>query len=274
MYNVSIIGAGNMATTIVSGLVKSGWLPGKILVCSRGEEKRNRMHQEWRVVISNQNIEALTWAQVIIIAVKPSSVEEVLKDFAQDITKDHVIVSLAAGIDIDAMLRYCKVNQPHIIRAMPNTPCSIGKGVTGLYSATTSDAQKKVVEDLFNTLGLVCWVGSEEKLNHITALFGSGPAYVFLFMEILQQIAEELELDPVMAKDLVMQLVSGASELACKSTEDFQELRCAVTSEKGTTAAAIEYMIENKIKTTIGEGVLKAVARAKEIQTSLKGVEE
>ena len=271
MYNVSIIGAGNMATTIVMGLLKSGWLPEKLLICSRGEKKRNSLQQKYKVAISGQNIKALTWGKVIIIAVKPNSVLEVLKDLAQDITKKHIIISLAAGIDIDTMRKYCLVNQPHIIRAMPNTPCSIGKGVIGLYSPFMSNAKKKEVDNLFNTLGLVYWVNCEEQLNDITALFGSGPAYVFLFMEILQKVAEDLELDPILAKDLVGQLVTGAGDLALKSTETFQELRCAVTSAKGTTAAAIECMLENKLHATIEKGVLKAVDRAKEIQIAFKG---
>lgn len=212
-----------------------------------------------------------TWvaqkADCLIIAVKPAKVRLVLEEIAHFIHKDTVIISLATGIPLQTLNALSTPNQP-IVRAMPNTPVSIGEGATALiHNAQVSPTQKHLVETLFSTTGKCTWVSSEAEMDALTALSGSGPAYVFLFAQALTKAGVAIGIPQALAQEFTIQTLRGASALMEQSGETPEELRKKVTAEGGTTAAAINILENHQFEEIIKEAVHAANARAKILAT-------
>ena len=269
---LAIIGGGNMGGAIIEGLIRSGWIPQKILVCNHNEKRNLFLHEKYGVTVSKDNKDALNWGGNIIVAVKPFVLKKVLRDLGGGVTDNHIITSIVAGVDLDTISSFFST-KPVLVRAMPNTPCSINKGVVGLYATNIADGIKEKLESMWNKLGYALWVQSEDDLDVVTALFGSGPAYVFLVMEQLQKIAESLGLDSEQSRKMIVELVEGAGQLARLQKRSYQDLRKSVTSPKGTTEAAINEMVQQGIEKCFHDGVKKALDRARSIrkQINIKG---
>ncbi len=159
MNKISIIGAGNIASTVVSGLIRAGWSKKDILVCSRGERKLLAMQESYGISISKNNADALLWSNVVMIAVKPASMSIVLESIKEQVNSEHKIISFAAGVGADYLASFFEC-RPDIIRAMPNTPCSVNKGIIGLYSVSKNVEMKKRNRGIF----FLC--SPDDKIDH------------------------------------------------------------------------------------------------------------
>jgi pyrroline-5-carboxylate reductase len=206
----------------------------------------------------------LAGCDVVVLAVKPQIMREVAQALVPHI-REQLVLSVAAGIRTADLSRWL-AGYSTIVRTMPNTPALIGQGVTGIYAtATVTDTQKQVAQALMQTTGQTLWVSEESLLDVVTAISGSGPAYVFYFIEALVEAGKMLGLDEEQANRLAIATFRGASELASQSSESVSVLRENVTSPAGTTFAALSLMEENGLKDRIIEAAKAAFARSVEL---------
>ena len=268
---IAFIGGGNMASAIIAGLLTQSLEANKalesspsILVIDKNQETLSLLSAKYGVVSSQKIDAALEQAAVIVLAVKPQQLKEVATQLKPD-CKEQVIVSIAAGIRASDISRWLG-GYDKIVRCMPNTPAMIGRGVSGLFALPgVSVAQRAMAQDLMRAVGDTVWLDDEAQMDAVTAVSGSGPAYVFYFIEALQQAGMELGLSEAQAKTLALATFSGASQLAAQSVEPIQSLRERVTSKGGTTFAALISMNESAISTAIIRAVKAAAQRGKEL---------
>lgn len=234
---IVFLGGGNMSGAVIEGLLAQGVAAGELAVMDRHPEKLARFAE--RGVGTHATPGAwIAEGQVVVLGVKPQGLQACLKEAAAFINDQAVVLSMAAGVTVDALQAWCGTQR--IVRAMPNTPAKVGKGFTGLFArALVSDEDKARAERVMSAVGRCAWVSEENMLHAITAGTGSGPAYVFLFMQSLAEALERQGLDKELAKELALSTVEGAAALARQSNESFAQLRANVTSRGGTTAQAI-----------------------------------
>lgn len=261
--NICFIGYGNMAKAIASTLATNQQLHIFAASPSLSEGINSEgIHTHYN------NTAIIPKADVIIIAVKPDQVAHVLKEIRAFIPASSVLVSIAAGISLGQLNRLCPNNQA-IIRCMPNTPIAVNQGASAFIANTyTSTKQIELVNKLFQCAGITVWVNDEQQINAITALSGSGPAYVFLFLESLIKAAEMLGIDHDTAASFAKQTLRGALSLLEKSGESPQELRKKVTSPAGTTAAAIAILQTQKFEHLVYLAMQAAYDKAIELNNS------
>ncbi|MBE0441097.1 MAG: pyrroline-5-carboxylate reductase [Psychrobacter sp.] len=253
---ISFIGGGNMARALISGLIGCGVKPELITVSAPSEETRAQYDkQQMNTVDASKNPKAaVTGADVVILAVKPQVMRQVVGEFA-DALDNQLVISVAAGLST-ALLSDMLGGYDNIVRAMPNTPSMIQMGATGLYgTGDISAEQKQLATAVLEASGLVIWVNDEEQMHAVTAVSGSAPAYMFYFLESMIDGAVALGLDKEQASALAMQTMLGAAKMAMNSDDAPAELRRQVTSPKGTTQAAVESMQANEIGRQIGEAM-------------------
>ncbi len=261
---ILFIGGGNMTKAIVSGLVHQKYSPKKIYVVDHNADKRDFFAQQ-SIHVSAVITDFIEHAEIIILAVKPQGAKDVCLSFKHLMTPNQLILSVMAGITTQTLQQWFE--QPlAIVRAMPNTPASIQCGATGLFAnSQTSTAQKIDVELIMKAIGIIAWVNHEELLAAINALSGSGPAYYFYFIEIMQQLGAELGLPAELSKEFALQTAYGAARLALESKEDIAQLRAQVASKGGTTAAAIAMMTQKDLTATLRAGLAACYERAIEL---------
>ena len=261
--HIAFIGGGNMASAIIGGLVKKGVPASHIVVVEPWAEARAKLLADFAVTAHDMPGPALDLARTVVWAVKP----QMFKDAALQTrfhTKNALHLSVAAGIRSDSIAHW--LGTERIVRAMPNTPALIGQGMTALFSRpTVSDADRKLIEKVLAATGETLWVGEEVQLDAVTALSGSGPAYVFLFIEAMTQAGADMGLSRDQAHRLALGTFVGASALARQSNEPPEILRQRVTSKGGTTYAAITSMEQDGIKNIIMRAVHAAKHRAREL---------
>lgn len=260
--NIAFIGAGNMAKAIIHGLLSHQYPEDKIYIANRSAEKL----KEFSTHTSTNNCEMAEKADIIILAVKPDQIAEVCRQLQTLCHKNKpIIVSVAAGITVQSIADNLMYDGP-IIRAMPNTPVSIGYGVTGLFANTQcNDDDKQFVDNIFSATGITSWVHDENLLNVIGVVAGSGPAYFYLIMEYLLDSAEKLGLDKITAAPLITQTLIGSGKLAQQENNQYHQLRNAVTSPKGSTLEAIKVFEKENLKQTIQTALTAALNRAIEM---------
>jgi pyrroline-5-carboxylate reductase len=263
---IAFIGAGNMATSIVAGLLDSGHPADMLYAADPFPDSLATLAQRGPVVICDSNAEAATSADVIILAVKPQVMAEAAASIAQVAASNGaLVISIAAGVTINTMQSHLGVTAP-IVRCMPNTPALLGCGASGLFaSASVSQEQKQYAQAILAAVGIVSWVASEEALDTVTALSGSGPAYFFLMMEAMIDAACELGLDRETATQLTTQTALGAARMAQESDVDLVELRRRVTSPAGTTERAIISLEDDQLRNVIARAMQAAQDRAAEM---------
>jgi pyrroline-5-carboxylate reductase len=256
---IAFIGAGNMARAILGGLLQKGF-PASNIWASEPEISRLDDLKAQGVNVTDNNEAAVSACDVIILAVKPQILKDVVQPLASSFAnRDKLIVSVAAGISSESIDTWAGGNQA-IVRCMPNTPALVGMGASGLYAnANVSAAQKESAEAALAAVGLAMWVEEEELLHAITAVSGSGPAYYFLFMESMIKAGIEQGLPADVAKQLTLQTARGAAEMAMQSDVEPDELRRRVTSPKGTTEQAILSFQANQLEGLV-EKAMKACA--------------
>ena len=265
---LTFIGGGNMAASLVGGLIADGWDPARIRVADPDANQRERMAASHQVTTTPDNQAAISDADVVVLAVKPQLLASVARDLAAGIAQQQpLVISIAAGIR-EGNLRDWLGADTAIVRAMPNTPALVRSGATALYAnPAVSEAQRSLAESILRAVGLVIWVEDEALMDAITALSGSGPAYFFLFMEALQAAGEEQGLPAETARLLTLQTAFGAARMALESSDDAGTLRHHVTSPGGTTERAIGILQEGGLAELLSRAVQGAAERANELAT-------
>ena len=266
--NIGFIGAGNMATALIGGLCKSGFPNNQLYVSDPDENKLNTLTTTFRVNTCLSNQVLVDQCQVIVLAVKPQVMPNVVSEL-QINASDRLFLSIAAGIRTDHLINWFGQDLA-LVRAMPNTPALVQAGATGLFAKPgVTSAQREIAETIMSAVGVTVWVNQEAQLDAVTALSGSGPAYFFYLMEAMEQAGLELGLDADVAHTLTMQTALGAAKLAQSSTENPQQLRTRVTSPGGTTEAAINHMQSQNGLNIMKEAVLTANRRSEELAAEL-----
>jgi pyrroline-5-carboxylate reductase len=260
---IAFIGGGNMASAIIGGLRQQGLPAAQVAVVEPFGEARARLKQQFDVDAMEHAGPALAGAGLVVWAVKPQT----FKDAAAQ-AKPHVAaalhLSVAAGIRSDSIAAW--LGTQRIVRSMPNTPALVGKGMTALFARAGANADdRRRVERVIATTGEHLWVDEERHLDAVTALSGSGPAYVFYFLEAMVQAGSEMGLTPEQARHLAVSTFAGASELARASSEPLQVLRERVTSKGGTTHAALTSLEGDHVKDAFVRALHAACKRADEL---------
>lgn len=252
-----------MATALIGGLLQQGFKPGDLRVVDVSEEARRRLQQQFGVSAIAQAEGAIA-EDAVLLAVKPQQMRAVAKDLGARL-RGQLVISIAAGIRTPDLTRWLGGHH-RIVRAMPNMPALISSGVSGVFAAAAvNQADRDSAQAILGSVGSVVWVKSESDIDAVTAISGSGPAYVFYFIEALEQAAAELGLDDGQARDLALQTFVGAAKLAAGSNESAGALRARVTSKAGTTEAALKVMEANDIKRRIVEAAHAAARRSSEL---------
>ena len=260
---IAFIGGGNMASAIMGGLIAQGLPATQITVVEPFKAARDALKNKFGIDALPSASDALAGAEFVVWAVKPQTFKDAAAPVAVH-TASALHLSVAAGITTDSIAQWLGTGR--IVRAMPNTPALVGKGMTGLFACTDVNAEgKALIERVIGTTGQFVWVDAEDKLDAVTALSGSGPAYVFLFLEAMTQAGVDMGLSAEQAYQLAVATFQGASELAARSDEPASVLRERVTSKGGTTYAAITHMQQAGLPEHFIAALRKAETRAKEL---------
>lgn len=267
MTTFAFVGGGNMAAALIGGLLRSGHSPTAIRIVEPDAGQRERLAESFGIHAMARADATLATADLVVWAVKPQVFHEAAAPLA-DYIAGALQLSVMAGIRCEAIVR--ATGSPRVVRAMPNTPALIGKGVSGLYArAEVSPAERERVAGVLASTGSLVWVDREEALDAVTALSGSGPAYVFLFAEALVDAGREMGLTEAQARQLVLATFAGAAALAEADPAPLSTLRERVTSKGGTTFAALESMRADGVAAAIARAAQAAQRRAAELGRSL-----
>ncbi len=260
---IAIIGGGNMASAIIGGLIKKGLPVARIEVVDTNPEAQQRLKDNFGLVAHAEPGAFLQNFPIVIWAVKPQTFKEATLAAAPHVG-DALHLSVAAGIPSGSIARW--LGTERVVRSMPNTPALIGRGITGLYArAGVGEQDRQHIEHIASVMGEFVWVEREDLLDAVTALSGSGPAYVFYFLEAMAAAGVEMGLSHAQAYQLAVETFRGAGELAKFSDEPPEVLRQRVTSKGGTTHAAITMMESQKLKELFGQALHAAEKRSKEL---------
>ncbi|WP_230408556.1 pyrroline-5-carboxylate reductase [Undibacterium flavidum] len=265
---IAFIGGGNMAGALISGLVKNLAAPTQVHVIDLNPDSLQNLVHRYGVStstsIENSLDAQLQEVDVIVLAVKPQQLHTVAASLLPCV-KNQLILSVAAGIRAADLSRWLG-GYTKIVRAMPNTPAMIGLGMSGLYAMdAVSEQERALAQNIMQAVGETLWVAQENMIDAVTAVSGSGPAYVFYFIEALQEAAQQLGFDAAQARQLALATFNGAAQLAKQSDETVNILRERVTSKGGTTYAALCSMDASSVKTAIHQAVQAAAQRGKEL---------
>jgi len=266
MKKIAFIGAGNMARAITIGLINSGVAAKNIIVANPSPEKRVRLANEFGVQETSDNIEAAVFADIIVLCVKPHFICDVCQQLngTLDISKK-LFISVAAGTTV-AQIQQALICNAAVVRVMPNTPSQLGLGMSGMFaSKEVSSEQKAASNKLMSAVGKVIWLETEDKINAVTAIAGSGPAYFFLFMEAMEKQAQTLGFTAKESRMLIQQTALGAAQMVEHNSAKISTLRENVTSKGGTTFAALEQFRSEGIEQMVTNSVNAAFSRAEEM---------
>jgi pyrroline-5-carboxylate reductase len=267
---IAFIGGGNMGEVMLAAVLNKKLVSAKDIIASDiSEPRRQYLAQKYAVSVLSDNRQTIINADVIILAVKPQTLANVITELNGNIKPNQMVLSIIAGAKIDTLQQ--GLNHKSLVRAMPNTPAQIGEGVTVWTStAEVTDQQKKAAGNILGVMGREFYVDEERFLDMATAVSGSGPAYLFYFVESMIDAAVKIGFPPEMAKELVLGTVLGASHLIRKSGKEPAELRRMVTSPGGTTVEAIRKFEEKGFANLIYQAVKAAYEKAKTLDTSQK----
>ncbi|WP_245845059.1 pyrroline-5-carboxylate reductase [Noviherbaspirillum humi] len=261
---IGFVGGGNMANALIGGLAGKLTAAKNIHVIDPNEEALQKLAQAFGVTTALQAGEALRACDVIVLAVKPQQMKDVVQNLKPFIAAQ-LILSIAAGIRAVDLSRWLG-GHGAIVRTMPNTPALIGKGITGMVALPgVSAAQRDAADAILRAVGATVWLDDESLIDPVTAMSGSGPAYVFYFIEAMQKAGAEMGLTAEQANQLAIATFTGAAELAARSTEPVSLLRERVTSKGGTTHAALTSMEASGVSDAIVKALKAAAARGKEL---------
>lgn len=264
--SIAFIGGGNMAGSLIGGLVADGHPPERLAVADADSGRRRQMEARFGIRTFAVNAEAAATADVVVIAVKPQVVEAVARELAPGLAGDErLVISVAAGIRTATLSGW--LGAVPLVRAMPNTPALVQSGATVLYAVPgAGPGHRETAESIMRAVGLTQWIEDESLMDAVTALSGSGPAYFFLFMEMLEEEACKLGLEPKIARLLTIQTAFGAAKMALESPGHAPgELREQVTSPGGTTERALQVLSDGELGDLLGRALRAARDRAVEL---------
>ncbi|MEW5879215.1 MAG: pyrroline-5-carboxylate reductase [Pseudomonadota bacterium] len=260
---IAFIGGGNMASALIGGLIQKGQRPHDLLAVEIDAARREALARAFGIEVAPAPDARLARFDVLVLAVKPQQMREACSAL-RPFVGQQLVLSIAAGIRIADLARWLGTDR--IVRAMPNTPALIGRGIAGLAAGrAVTPAQREQATQILQAVGTVVWLDDETQLDAVTAISGSGPAYVFYFIEALIEAGRAMGLSDEPSRRLAIETLVGASHLAAESGEPPEVLRARVTSKGGTTAAAIESMDADQIKAKIVAAVRAAQRRAAEL---------
>ena len=270
MTQIAFIGGGNMATSIIGGLIRQGDTKASLIhVADPNADQRQALQKDFGVQVHEDNQEAIAKADVVIMAVKPQVMKTVLEPLQATLSKRQpLLISIAAGINVASLQNWsgCKA----VVRCMPNTPALLSLGATGLFgSKEVSIDQRNMADALLRAVGLTVWVKTEAEIDAVTAVSGSGPAYFFLLMEAMIEAGQQLGLSEQTATKLTLQTALGAGQMALNSDVGPAELRRRVTSPGGTTEQAIGRFEDAGLRQIVATALKAASDRAAELSRQL-----
>ena len=260
---IGFIGGGNMASSLISGLIASGHSPQDLWVSDINQDALKVLAQSLNVNTSTNNDDIINAVDVVVLAVKPQILSTVAKNATASIQqKQPLVVSIAAGISQQSLSQWLG-NNIAIVRCMPNTPALVLTGATALHAnAQVTAEQHDLAENIMRSVGIALWVNDESELDVVTAVSGSGPAYYFLLMEAMEKAAIEMGMNEVTARLLVQQTALGAAKIALESSESPEQLRKRVTSPGGTTQQALETFEEGGFTALVSKALHAARDRS------------
>jgi pyrroline-5-carboxylate reductase len=267
---LAFIGGGNMARSLIGGLVNNGFAAQSIHVADTSTESLEQLSARYPVQTFTDNAAAIANADVVILAVKPQQLQQVCRELAPHWQQQKLLISIAAGIRLDDITRWIGHSEAAVVRAMPNTPSLVRAGATALCAnAHVSHAQHELAESILRAVGLALWVKHEQQMDAVTALSGSGPAYFFLVMEAMQTAGMDLGLPEETARLLALETAFGAAKMALESDESACVLRQRVTSPGGTTERALDVFENEDLRGSFNKALSAAAARAAELADQL-----
>jgi len=270
--SVTFVGCGNMGRSLIGGLIANGLSVNSITGTDLNAEQRQATASQYNIEVLEDNQQAIKDADVVVLAVKPQSMQDALESIKAPLSLEKpLLISIAAGIKLSDLGKWAGKDLA-IVRAMPNTPALIQAGATALCSnQITSGAQRDLAEAIMRSVGLALWLDDESLMDTVTALSGSGPAYYFLIMEVMEKAALQLGLPQEQARILTLQTAFGAAKMALESSHDAETLRKQVTSSGGTTEQALNVLMNGDIEGLFREALEAAKKRSAELATSLGG---
>jgi len=270
MKKLVFVGAGSMAEAMISGIKASGLLPGEDMwVTNKQDTQRlQTLEQRYGVQTTYSHDKLFSNADAVVLAMKPKDAASAIEEIKSYLTDGMLVISVLAGVSIAAIESAAGVSLA-VARVMPNTSAAIGKSATALaVNEQVTDEQKKLVKDLFNTIGLTATV-EEYQLDAVTGLSGSGPAYIYYLVEAMEQSAAEIGLEKQTAKQLIIQTLLGAAEMLTKSDKEPSQLRFEVTSPGGTTEAGIRILEKHEVQSAFISCIKEATAQSKKLGSLL-----
>lgn len=270
-HTIAFIGAGNMAGSIIGGMVNGGYAAESIIASNTNMTKLAELSSHYFIQTTHNNIEAAQGADMVVLSVKPQMMQSVVREISEVLqAKKPLVISIAAAVTTE-MLEQWGAQACALVRVMPNTPVIIGEGMSGLFASdSVTDKQKNDVQAMMQTVGQVLWVEDEKDIESISALSGSGPAYFFMMMECIQAAGEGLGLSKKQAAQLTYQTALGSAKMASQSNQDIVHLREAVTSKGGTTEQALAVFQKGKLSALCVQALNAAKERAGELQKLLQ----
>jgi pyrroline-5-carboxylate reductase len=259
---IAFVGSGMMAEAMIRGLLAQKLVkPEQIIAAGPRPERGQHLKERHAIRVTTNNKEAAEEGQIVVLGIKPQVLSAVLHEIRGHLRRQDLVLSIIAGAPIEKIAN--GLAHAAVVRAMPNTPAQIGQGIT-VWTATpeVTEEQKQQAQAILGSLGQEVWVGEEDYLNMATALSGTGPAYVFMFMEAMIDAGVHLGFSRRMSEQLVFQTIRGSVEYAAQSGKHVAELRNQVTSPGGTTAEALYHMEKGSLRTVISRGIWAAYQRA------------
>lgn len=268
---ITFIGAGNMASAIISGLLSQGRSPDSITAAEPDSANLNRIRERFGIDTATDNTEAVRRSNIVVLSVKPQILESVCREISSALAHRPLVISIAAGVDMTTIAEWLG-NATPLVRCMPNTPAQVLAGASGLVAneAVSAD-QKTQAYDLFSAIGLCEWLDSEEQMHAITALSGSGPAYIFLVIEAMEKAATAQGIDASIARQLAAQTVLGAAKMVLSGELEPGQLKKNVMSPGGTTERAIQVLEEQGLPEIFARAMDAAAQRSRELADLMKG---
>lgn len=267
---IAFIGGGNMARSLIGGLIADGFSAQHLHVSDPNPSNLQSLSDSYPIQTFSDNVPAITDCNVVILAIKPQQLQSVAKQLAPHWQSDTLLISIAAGIRLEDISRWLEQDKAAIVRAMPNTPSLVQAGATALFANEyVNNAQHELAESVLRSVGLALWVDNETKIDAVTALSGSGPAYFFLVMEAMENAAIELGLDPEIARLLCIQTAFGSAKMALESDEVAATLRQQVTSPGGTTERGLHELEDGDLRGLFENALVAAALRSRELAIQL-----
>jgi pyrroline-5-carboxylate reductase len=261
---IAFIGGGKMAEALIKGLISSKVLsPGRIFASDKSKNRRSLLKSMYKIKVGSKNVPAVLKAGVIVLCVKPQVINAVLREIGPHIKSGQLVISIAAGIKISSIRKF--VGRAPVIRVMPNNPCLVGEGISAIASpGGVGRANLKIAESIFSSVGGVVFL-PEKQMDAVTALSGSGPAFVYLVAEALISGGRAVKLGPSASRKLAVQTMLGSVAALIESGKSPEELRAMVTSPGGTTLAGLKVLTKFKFKKALVSAIMAAAKRSEQL---------